>query len=94
MESYTRDNAEYMKNSKTINLNGKLYSFDSPKIMGILNVTPDSFYAESRKQTEQDITERIETILREGGEIIDIGGCHHILRMLVYSTVPVFGDEV
>ena len=74
MESYTRDNAEYMKNSKTINLNGKLYSFDSPKIMGILNVTPDSFYAESRKQTERDITERIETILREGGEIIDIGG--------------------
>ena len=63
-----------MKNSKTINLNGKLYSFDSPKIMGILNVTPDSFYAESRKQTERDITERIETILREGGEIIDIGG--------------------
>jgi dihydropteroate synthase len=42
--------------------------------MGILNITPDSFYAGSRKQTEADITKRIETILQEGGQIIDIGG--------------------
>jgi len=42
--------------------------------MGILNVTPDSFYVESRKQTEADIHARIETILEEGGGIIDVGG--------------------
>jgi dihydropteroate synthase len=42
--------------------------------MGILNVTPDSFYAGSRKQTEAEITKRIETILHEGGQLIDVGG--------------------
>ncbi|WP_407946975.1 dihydropteroate synthase [Parabacteroides sp. PH5-16] len=42
--------------------------------MGILNITPDSFYAGSRKQTEKDIHERIEAILNEGGGMIDIGG--------------------
>ncbi len=42
--------------------------------MGILNVTPDSFYEGSRKQTETDIRNRIEEILQEGGRIIDLGG--------------------
>ena len=42
--------------------------------MGILNITPDSFFSGSRKQTEREITERIETILDEGGKMIDIGG--------------------
>jgi dihydropteroate synthase len=43
--------------------------------MGILNVTPDSFYAESRKQSERDIIERTQQILQEGGTVIDVGGC-------------------
>ena len=47
---------------------------DEPQVMGILNVTPDSFYAGSRKQTEAAIIDRIETILREGASIIDVGG--------------------
>ncbi|MDR0750610.1 MAG: dihydropteroate synthase [Tannerellaceae bacterium] len=59
---------------KTINIKGALISIVPPLVMGILNITPDSFYAGSRKQTEADITERIETILQEGGQIIDIGG--------------------
>ncbi len=42
--------------------------------MGILNVTPDSFYSDSRKQTEKAIEERIQVILRDGGDIIDLGG--------------------
>ena len=46
-----------------------------PQVMGILNVTPDSFYAASRKQTEQEIAERANQIVAEGGTIIDIGGC-------------------
>ena len=45
----------------------------SPKVMGILNVTPDSFFSGSRKQTEQEITERCNQIIDEGGEIIDVG---------------------
>jgi dihydropteroate synthase len=59
---------------KTLNIKGTLVPLDRPIVMGILNVTPDSFYADSRKQTESAISERIETILSEGGKIIDIGG--------------------
>ena len=44
-----------------------------PRVMGILNVTPDSFYAGSRMQSEQEIAARVEQILAEGGEMIDIG---------------------
>lgn len=58
---------------RTINVNGRLIDLSTPKIMGILNVTPDSFYAGSRKETEADITARIEQILTEGADIIDIG---------------------
>ncbi len=59
---------------KTININGELLDFTTPWVMGILNVTPDSFYSGSRKQTENEIVERVEQILNEGGKVIDIGG--------------------
>lgn len=59
---------------KTLNIRGTLTSLETPLVMGILNITPDSFYADSRKQTEVAIEERIQTILSEGGQIIDIGG--------------------
>lgn len=59
---------------KTLNIKGTLLSLETPVVMGILNVTPDSFYADSRKQNEAAINERIEAILSEGGQIIDIGG--------------------
>lgn len=50
-------------------------TFERPKVMGILNVTPDSFYSASRKQTEAEIAQRTEEIISQGGEIIDIGAC-------------------
>lgn len=56
-----------------INVGGMLMSLDKPRVMGILNVTPDSFYSGSRKQTEEAISQRVEQILEEGGDIIDIG---------------------
>lgn len=59
---------------KTLNIKGTLLSLETSVVMGILNVTPDSFYADSRKQNEAAIHERIEAILSEGGQIIDIGG--------------------
>ncbi|MEY8487150.1 dihydropteroate synthase [uncultured Parabacteroides sp.] len=59
---------------KTLNIRGTLTSLDTPLVMGILNVTPDSFYADSRKQTEAAVEERIQAILSEGGQIIDVGG--------------------
>ena len=59
---------------QTQNIKGELISLEEPLVMGILNVTPDSFYEGSRKQTETDIRNRIEEILQEGGRIIDLGG--------------------
>ena len=50
-------------------------SLDEPQVMGILNVTPDSFYAGSRVQTEQEVAARARQIISEGGSIIDIGAC-------------------
>ena len=74
--------------NRTINIKGDLFPLDRPVVMGILNVTPDSFFAGSRKRTETEITTRIEEILAQGGDWIDIGG---------YSSrpdaTPVTADE-
>lgn len=74
--------------NRTINIKGELFSLDRPVVMGILNVTPDSFFAGSRKRTEAEIAVRIEEILAQGGDWIDIGG---------YSSrpdaTPVTADE-
>lgn len=59
--------------SKYINVNGKLMDLSRPQVMGILNITPDSFYAGSRKQTEEEIIQRVRQIVEEGASIIDIG---------------------
>lgn len=59
--------------AKYINVNGQLMDLSHPQIMGILNLTPDSFYAGSRKQTEKEIAERTNQIISEGGSIIDVG---------------------
>ena len=58
-----------------IRLKGKPYDFPRPEVMGILNVTPDSFFAESRKQTEYEIAQRSNEIIAEGATMIDIGAC-------------------
>lgn len=57
----------------TINVGGRLTDFSSPLVMGILNVTPDSFYASSRVQTEEAIARRADQIVAEGGTMIDVG---------------------
>lgn len=58
---------------KTINIKGELLDLSRPLVMGILNITPDSFYAGSRNETEKQIIDRVRQILDEGGKIIDIG---------------------
>lgn len=59
----------------TININGRLMDLSEPQVMGILNVTPDSFYADSRMVTEEAIADRVRQIIAEGASIIDIGAC-------------------
>ena len=56
-----------------INVNGRLMDLSQPRVMGILNVTPDSFFAESRKQTDEAVEAQVERMLAEGADMIDIG---------------------
>ena len=62
------------KQNRFINLKGNLYDLNSPKIMGIINCTPDSFYSGSRKIVVSDILKTVESMLENGVDIIDIGG--------------------
>lgn len=59
----------------TLNIRGQLIDLNEPMVMGILNATPDSFYADSRQQTEHDMAVRAQQIVAEGGGIIDVGAC-------------------
>lgn len=58
---------------KSINCNGKLVSLDSPKVMGILNVTPDSFFDGGKYKDELSIVTQVEKMLEDGATFIDIG---------------------
>ena len=58
----------------TINLRGKLMNFSVPKIMGILNITPDSFYDGGRYNSKEKIQRQIEKMIISGVDIIDVGG--------------------
>jgi len=65
--------------NKTLNLRGVLLTLDTPKVMGILNVTPDSFYDGGKFNTEHTIKEQVEKMVTEQATFIDVGG---------YSTRP------
>lgn len=61
-------------NHLSINIKGSLRHFHKPWVMGILNVTPDSFFAESRTIETDDIRRRVDDLISQGADIIDIGG--------------------
>lgn len=63
----------FFSKKQTLNIRGRLISPSYPIVMGIVNITPDSFYPGSRTTDEINILKRCETIVKEGGEIIDIG---------------------
>ncbi|MEA4937355.1 MAG: dihydropteroate synthase [Paludibacter sp.] len=71
-----------------LKLNNQLYDLRTPVVMGILNVTPDSFFMRSRFRTDRTLLQQVEQFIKEGATIIDIGG---------YSTrpqaAPVTADE-
>ncbi len=68
-----------MSVSKTIVLKGKVFSFQRPLVMAIINITPDSFFEGSRADSTDDILKMVESAVAQGADIIDIGG---------YSTRP------
>lgn len=64
-----------MTTAYTLNIKGRLLELNHPLVMGILNVTPDSFYASSRMQSACEVAARANAIVSEGGAIIDVGAC-------------------
>lgn len=58
----------------TLNCRGKILQLDTPKVMGILNLTPDSFYAGSRLNSVGEAVKRAEAMLLEGADLLDVGG--------------------
>ena len=63
----------FFSKKRTINFRGTLFDFSTPIIMGIVNVTPDSFYSASRTTSDTEILKRCEKVANEGADIIDIG---------------------
>ena len=59
----------------SLNLHGRLVTIDRPWVMGIINVTPDSFYSGSRVGDEQMLVERVRQMLDEGADVLDVGAC-------------------
>ncbi|MBO7417816.1 MAG: dihydropteroate synthase [Bacteroidaceae bacterium] len=57
----------------TINVHGELLDLSIPKVMGIVNFTPDSFFDGSRTPTEQQVEERVGKLVEEGADILDVG---------------------
>lgn len=79
MLTFVRDKSNTLTAQKSINIKGTLLDLSVPKVMGILNVTPDSFYRGSRQQTMADLLRSADKMLNEGATFLDIGG---------YSTRP------
>lgn len=61
--------------SYTLNIGGELFPLDHPQVMGILNVTSESFYEASRATSKADIVSRAQAMVEDGASILDIGGC-------------------
>ncbi|TCO05981.1 dihydropteroate synthase [Natronoflexus pectinivorans] len=74
----------FLKSKRYINCRGQLMDLSTPVVMGILNATPDSFYSGSRFTGEKEVLQRVEEILLQGGELVDVGayssrpGAEHI----------------
>lgn len=66
---------QFTGHSYTLNLHGRLMDLSVPKVMGILNVTPDSFFSSSRYMSEEGILFRAGQLIDEGADILDVGAC-------------------
>lgn len=84
MRNFATDNLQIMFRPFSLNINGCLKEYNRPQVMGIINVTPDSFYEGSRNINCRDVATRVERMLEDGVDFIDLGG---------YSSRP-GGDSV
>ena len=72
--AYQPTNLTQLDIQKTINVKGSILDLSSPKIMGIVNVTPDSFYSGSRESNTSDVLKKVEQMAQAGATFVDIGG--------------------
>jgi dihydropteroate synthase len=63
----------FAKNTRSVNCRGRLLHFDKPKVMGVLNLTPDSFYDGGKYHEEMERAKQVEKMIKDGADIIDIG---------------------
>ncbi len=74
MRNFATDNLQIMFRPFSLNINGCLKGYNRPQVMGIINVTPDSFYEGSRNINCRDVATRVERMLEDGVDFIDLGG--------------------
>ena len=74
-DSFFQSGASFLTKNSSINLRGVIYTFDKPKIMGILNITPDSFYDGAKYTSQPEIMTRVREMIKEGVDFIDLGAC-------------------
>lgn len=74
-DSFFQSSTSFVRKNISINLRGAIYTFDRPKIMGILNVTPDSFYDGAKYTSQSDQLSRVQEMLKEGLDFLDLGAC-------------------
>ncbi|RZK61054.1 MAG: dihydropteroate synthase, partial [Pedobacter sp.] len=86
----------FLEAQQSINAKGRIINLSEPKVMGILNITPDSFFGESRTKSIYEALSRAEKFLKEGATFIDIGGYSSrpgavdvSIEEELYRTVPV-----
>lgn len=90
-----------LNDSKTlINCRGKLIDLSTPKVMGIINLTPDSFFAGSRKQAQSEVVQTAEHMLDEGADFLDLGayssrpGAEHISSSEELNRIEVIKELI
>lgn len=71
----SKSSNKFLKRKSTLNIGGELIDLSSPIVMGILNVTPDSFYDGGKLANTDDLLKKAEQMVSEGASILDIGGC-------------------
>ena len=83
----------FFSKKRTLNIRGSLLDLSRPAVMGVLNITPDSFYDGGRYQENDNILRRVEELLAEGATFIDIGayssrpGARHLTEKEEYSRL-------
>ena len=68
-------NINQLSSKRSLNINGYLFEYDKPQVMGILNMTPDSFYDGGKYNSLDSAISRVECMINDGASMIDIGGC-------------------